>query len=66
MLDEISNMAQEHHFVRNGLILIGIALTIILTLKSAAGIWWWRHEKKPPKNSRKATDRYNRQKYGID
>ena len=65
MLDEITNIAQEHHFVRNGLIMLGIAFAIIIILKSAAGKWWWRHKEDQPKRSA-LRDKYNRQKYGIE
>ena len=52
MLDALNNVATEHHFVRNGLIIVGSAFAIVLIFKSAAGKWWWRHEKKHKEISR--------------
>jgi len=60
MLDEVTNITQEHHFVCNGLILLGIAFAIVLIFKSGAGKFWWKHEKNRQKKSSGLS-----QKYGI-
>jgi hypothetical protein len=65
MLDALNEIVTEGHFVRNGLILLGIIFVIILTLKTATGKWRWKQNKELTKNYNRKRDIYNKQKYGI-